>query len=47
MPPKAPLTHFDLRTIRERQPWNEDVLALLWEIKRIRSMVLRLSLIHI
>lgn len=42
MPFKAPLTHSDLRAIRERQPWNEDVLALLWEIKRIRSMVLRL-----
>lgn len=41
MPFKAPLAHSDLRAIRERQPWNEDVLALLWEIKRIRSMVLR------
>ena len=39
---KAPLAHTDLRAIRERQPWNEDVPALLWEIKRNRSMVLRL-----
>jgi len=26
----------------ERQPWNADVIALLWEIKRMRSMLLRL-----
>jgi len=24
---KDPLTHDDLRTIRERQPWNSDVIA--------------------
>ncbi|WP_238888697.1 hypothetical protein [Achromobacter insuavis] len=39
---KAPLTTEQLRAIRERQPWNPDVIALLWEIKRIRSMLLRL-----
>ncbi|HCW17691.1 MAG TPA: hypothetical protein DHL02_06965 [Achromobacter sp.] len=38
---KDPLTHDDLRTIRERQPWNSDVIALLWEVKRLRSVVLR------
>ena len=38
---KAPLSHEDLRTIRERQPWNSDVIALLWEVKRLRSILLR------
>lgn len=42
MPFKAPLTTEQLRAIRERQPWNPDVIALLWEIKRLRSMLLRL-----
>lgn len=41
MPFKAPLTHADLRAIRERQPWNPDVIALLWEVKRMRSEFLR------
>ncbi|WMD23695.1 hypothetical protein RAS12_09980 [Achromobacter seleniivolatilans] len=41
MPFKAPLTHADLRIIRERQPWNPDVIALLWEVKRLRSVLLR------
>ena len=41
MPFKQPLTHADLRTIRERQPWNPDVIALLWEVKRLRSVLLR------
>jgi len=41
MPFKLPLTHADLRTIRERQPWNADVIALLWEVKRLRSVLLR------
>lgn len=36
-----PLTHDELRAIRERQPWNPDVLTLLWEVKRLRSMMLR------
>lgn len=42
MPFKAPLTYAALRAIRERQPENADILALLWEIKRMRSMLLRL-----
>ena len=41
MPFKAPLSHADLRFIRERQPWNPDVIALLWEVKRLRSILLR------
>ncbi|WP_249205454.1 hypothetical protein [Achromobacter sp. Marseille-Q0513] len=32
-----------MREIRERQPWNPDVLTLLWEIKRMRSLLLRLD----
>ncbi|MGE8449113.1 MAG: hypothetical protein ACN6OP_00535 [Pseudomonadales bacterium] len=40
MPFKDPLTHDDLRAIRERQPWNPDVIALLWEVKRLRALVL-------
>lgn len=42
MPFKDPLTFADLRAIRERQPWNADVLALLWEVKRLRAAMLRL-----
>lgn len=42
MPFKAPLTYSELRAIRERQPWNHDVLALLWEVKRLRSVLLRM-----
>ena len=42
MPFKAPLPTDELRAIRERQPWNPDVIALLWEVKRLRSVVLRL-----
>lgn len=38
MPFKAPLTYAELRAIRERQSWNADVIALLWEIKRLRSV---------
>jgi hypothetical protein len=41
MPFKPPLTHTDLRAIRERQSWNADVIALLWEVKRLRSVLLR------
>ncbi|MDH1520626.1 MULTISPECIES: hypothetical protein [Achromobacter] len=41
MPFKTPLSHADLRIIRERQPWNPDVIALLWEVKRLRSILLR------
>lgn len=42
MPFKAPLSAEKLRTIRERQPWNPDVIALLWEVKCLRSVLLRL-----
>lgn len=42
MPFKTPLTYAELRAIRERQPWNADVLALLWEVKRLRTYPLRL-----
>lgn len=42
MPFRNPLTTEQLRAIRERQPWNPDVIDLLWEIKRMRSMLLRL-----
>lgn len=42
MPFKDPLTFADLRAIRERQPWNADVLSLLWEVKRLRAAMLRL-----
>lgn len=28
--------------MRARQPWNSDLIALLWEVKRLRSIVLRL-----
>ncbi|WP_043517355.1 hypothetical protein [Achromobacter arsenitoxydans] len=41
MPFKTPLSHADLRIIRERQPWNADVISLLWEVKRLRSVLLR------
>lgn len=41
MPFKSPLTHADLRTLRERQPWNPDVISLLWEVKRLRAILLR------
>lgn len=41
MPFKDPLTADQLRAIRERQPWNPDVISLLWEIKRLRSIILR------
>ena len=43
MPFKDPLTFADLRAIRERQPWNPDVLSLLWEVKRLRAVLLRLD----
>lgn len=42
MPFKDPLTFADLRAIRERQPWNPDVLSLLWEVKRLRAALLRM-----
>ncbi|MGB3819318.1 hypothetical protein [Achromobacter pulmonis] len=42
MPFRNPLSAEQLRAIRERQPWNPDVIALLWEVKRLRSVLLRL-----
>lgn len=39
----APSARAELRAIRERQPDNADILALLWEIKRMRSLLLRLD----
>ncbi|MFY0480422.1 hypothetical protein [Achromobacter marplatensis] len=30
-----------LRVIRERQSWNADVITLLWEVERLRSVVRR------
>lgn len=41
MPFRNPLTTEQLRAIRERQPWNPDVIDLLWEIKRLRTWPLR------
>lgn len=41
MPLKPPLNHTALRAIRERQSWNADVIALLWEVKRLRAGLLR------
>ncbi|MFP3747022.1 hypothetical protein SB816_28450 [Achromobacter sp. SIMBA_011] len=42
MPFRTPLTTEQLRAMRERQPNNPDVIALLWEVKRLRSVLLRL-----
>ena len=42
MPFKPPLPTDELRAMRERQPWNPDVIALLWEVKRLRATLLRL-----
>lgn len=42
MPFKPPLTLEDLHEIQQRPPSVENTRRLLWEIKRIRSMVLRL-----
>ena len=41
MPFKLPLSHNDLRAIHQRQPWNADVIALLWEVNRLRASLLR------
>ncbi|MFY3630786.1 hypothetical protein ACOTFH_29480 [Achromobacter xylosoxidans] len=43
MPFRPPLTAEQLRAIyeHERQPWNPDVIALLWEVKRLRTWPLR------
>ena len=40
MPFRPPLSLDELRAIRERQAWNSDVMTLLWEVKRLRSLVL-------
>ncbi|HEV2612554.1 MAG TPA: hypothetical protein VGU61_19990 [Noviherbaspirillum sp.] len=41
MPFKPPLTREQLTEIQERNRENEDVITLLWEIKRLRALVLR------
>ncbi|ANY18485.1 hypothetical protein [Bordetella pseudohinzii] len=41
MPFRDPLPETELRAIRERQPWNSDVITLLWEVKRLRWMMLK------
>jgi hypothetical protein len=41
MPFKPPLTRSDLQAIHARSPGNADVQVLLWEIKRLRAIVLR------
>lgn len=46
MPFRPPLTHDQLREIRKRQPLNADVIALLWEIRRMRGMMLRAYQLH-
>jgi hypothetical protein len=38
---KPPLTELDLHAIQERNRDNSDVITLLWEIKRLRAIVLR------
>ena len=42
MPFKAPLTYAALHAICERQRDKADVIALLWEVKRLRSVLLRM-----
>ena len=41
MPIRSPLSRSDLVAIQARNPNNSDVIALLWEIKRLRGIVLR------
>lgn len=41
MTTRPPLTRAELSAIRERNPNHPDVLALLWEIRRLRALVLR------
>jgi hypothetical protein len=38
---KAPLIHDQLVAIQERNKDNADIFALLWEIKRLRAVVLQ------
>jgi hypothetical protein len=37
---KEPLTRVELRAIQDRNPNSADVKALLWEIARLRSVIL-------
>lgn len=41
MPTKPPLTRADLKAIWGRSAGSPDAQALLWEIKRLRAIVLR------
>lgn len=41
MPFNPPLTRAQLQEIQARNPDNADVRALLWEIKRLRAIVVR------
>lgn len=41
MPFKPPLNKDALREIQDRNPDSADVRALLWEVKRLRAMILR------
>lgn len=41
MPARPPLTRADLVAIQDRNPGSSDVRALLWEVKRLRALVLR------
>ena len=43
MPFRDPLSLVQLRAIQARHPREEDVLTLLWEVKRLRSLVLRFN----
>lgn len=38
---KPPLTREDLIAIKERNPGQLDVVALLWEVHRLRAIALR------
>lgn len=40
---RPPLTLAELRAIQDRNPGQQDVLALLWELKRLQSIVLRFN----
>lgn len=41
MPFKSPLTKDQLREIQDRNPDSPDVRMLLWEVARLRSLILR------
>ncbi|WP_419204174.1 hypothetical protein [Bordetella trematum] len=40
---RPPLTLAELRAIQDRNPGQQDVLALLWEVKRLQSIVRRFN----